>query len=47
MPEWVVRELTDDLDGLDPAERELLAKRAADFFADDNSFEEVTFRIRR
>jgi Uncharacterized conserved protein (DUF2183) len=45
MPEWVVRELTDDLDGLDPAEKELLAKRAADFFADDDSFEEVTFRF--
>ena len=45
MPEWVVRELTGDLDGLDPAEKELLAKRVADFFADDNSLEEVTFRF--
>ena len=45
MPEWVVRELTGDLDGLDPAEKELLAKRAADFFADDDSLEEVTFRF--
>ena len=45
MPEWVVRELTGDLEGLDPAEKELLAKRAADFFADDDSLEEVTFRF--
>jgi hypothetical protein len=45
IPEWLVRELTGDLDGLDPAERELLAKRAADFFADDDSLEEVTFRF--
>ena len=45
MPEWVVRELTGDLEGLDPAEKELLAKRAADFLADDDSLEEVTFRF--
>ena len=45
IPEWLVRELTGDLDGLDPAEKELLAKRAADFFADDDSLEEVTFRF--
>ena len=45
IPEWVVRELTDDLDGLDPAEKELLAKRVADFFADDDLLEEVTFRF--
>jgi hypothetical protein len=45
IPEWLVRELTGDLDGLEPAEKELLAKRAADFFADDDSLEEVTFRF--
>lgn len=45
VPEWVVRSLTDDLDGLDPAEKRLLALRVADFFADDDSLEEVTFRF--
>ena len=45
IPEWAVRKLTDDLDGLDPAEKQLLANRVADFFADDDSLEEVTFRL--
>ena len=45
IPEWVVRKLTGDLDGLDPAEKQLLAERVADFFADDDSLEEVTFRF--
>ena len=45
IPEWAVRKLTDDLDGLDPAEKQLLANRVADFFADDDSLEEVTFRF--
>ncbi len=45
IPEWAVRKLTDDPDGLDPAEKELLADRLADFFADDDSLEEVTFQF--
>ena len=45
IPEWVVRKLTGDLDGLDPAEKQLLAERVADFFADDDLLEEVTFRF--
>ena len=45
LPEWAVRKLTGDLDGLDPAEKQLLANRVADFFADDNSLEAVSFRF--
>ena len=45
IPERIVRKLTGDLDGLDPAEKQLLADRIADFFADDDSLEEVTFRF--
>ena len=45
LPEWAVRKLTGDLDELDPAEKQLLANRVADFFADDNSLEAVSFRF--
>jgi hypothetical protein len=45
IPEWAARILTDDTDGLDDQEKRLLAERVADFLADNDFGEEVTFRF--
>ena len=45
IPEWAVRILADDTDGLDDQEKRLLAERVADFLADNDFGEEVTFRF--